>query len=120
MLNFLEAFLGYKESPLAPAMKAMLDVKRPANGFRVKARTRSGTMAEPAAIGASWVMIPKRAPEWRLSPMPLPRLGWIDIGMHLLHPTAPLTTVRKEVTVNPAIFDGYVGRYLLAPSFVLA
>jgi hypothetical protein len=25
MLTFLEAFLGYKESPLAPAMKAMLE-----------------------------------------------------------------------------------------------
>ena len=30
MLTFLEAFLGYKESPLAPAMKAMLEVRRPA------------------------------------------------------------------------------------------
>ena len=29
MLTFLEAFLGYRESPLAPAMKAMLDVRRP-------------------------------------------------------------------------------------------
>ncbi len=29
MLTFLEAFLGYKESPLAPAMKAMLEVRRP-------------------------------------------------------------------------------------------
>ena len=30
LLTFLEAFLGYKESPLAPAMKAMLEVRRPA------------------------------------------------------------------------------------------
>src|SRR5262249_56695222 len=29
MLTFLEAFLGYKESPLAPSMRAMLDVRRP-------------------------------------------------------------------------------------------
>src|ERR1700687_3480262 len=29
MLTFLEAFLGYRESPLAPAMKAMLEVRRP-------------------------------------------------------------------------------------------
>ena len=28
MLTFLEAFLGYKESPLAPAMKSMLEVRR--------------------------------------------------------------------------------------------
>ncbi len=30
MLTFLEAVLGYKESPLAPAMKMMLEVRRPA------------------------------------------------------------------------------------------
>ena len=30
MLTFIEAFLGYRESPLAPAMKAMLEVRRPA------------------------------------------------------------------------------------------
>jgi CubicO group peptidase (beta-lactamase class C family) len=29
MLTFLEAFLGYKESPLATAMKAMFEVRRP-------------------------------------------------------------------------------------------
>src|SRR5262249_16826226 len=29
MLTFLEGFLGYKESPLAPAMRAMFEVRRP-------------------------------------------------------------------------------------------
>jgi CubicO group peptidase (beta-lactamase class C family) len=29
MLTFLEAFLGYKETPLAPAMKAMPEIRRP-------------------------------------------------------------------------------------------
>src|SRR5262249_32060650 len=29
MLTFLEAFLGYKDTPLAPSMRAMLDVRRP-------------------------------------------------------------------------------------------
>jgi hypothetical protein len=32
MLTFLEAFLGYKETPLAPAMKAMLEVRRSGPG----------------------------------------------------------------------------------------
>ncbi len=37
MLTFLEAFLGYRESPLAPAMKAMLEVTRPVGktGFEI-------------------------------------------------------------------------------------
>jgi hypothetical protein len=41
MLTFLEAFLGYKESPLAPAMKAMLEVRRPAG----KAKTGLGWLS---------------------------------------------------------------------------
>ena len=42
MLTFLEAFLGYRESPLAPAMKAMLEVRRPAG---------------QAKIGLGWLII---------------------------------------------------------------
>src|SRR5580704_3045966 len=42
MLTFLEAFLGYKESPLAPAMKAMLEVRRPAG---------------QATIGLGWIIM---------------------------------------------------------------
>ena len=41
MLTFLEAFLGYKETPLAPAMKAMLEVRRP-----VGKTNRSGQLTE--------------------------------------------------------------------------
>ena len=44
MLTFLEAFLGYKESPLAPAMKTMLEVRRP---------TGQGT----GAIGLGWIIM---------------------------------------------------------------
>src|SRR6266852_648822 len=36
MLTFLEAFLGYKESPLAPAMKAMLDARRPVGNTKLE------------------------------------------------------------------------------------
>ena len=36
MLTFLEAFLGYRESPLAPAMKAMLEVRRPAGKTKIE------------------------------------------------------------------------------------
>ena len=35
MLTLLEAFLGYKESPLAAAMNAMLDVRRPAGPTQI-------------------------------------------------------------------------------------
>jgi CubicO group peptidase (beta-lactamase class C family) len=48
--------------------------------------------------------------------------GVDDIGLHLLVPSAPLVQPPKEhraVAVAPAIFDNYVGRYQLAPNFIL-
>jgi D-alanyl-D-alanine-carboxypeptidase/D-alanyl-D-alanine-endopeptidase len=43
-----------------------------------------------------------------------------DIGLHLLDPAIPLTTVRTVVTLPPATLDEYVGRYQLTPAFVIA
>lgn len=42
-----------------------------------------------------------------------------DIGMHVLDDRFPLTVVKehKEVAINPAILDAYVGVYELAPNF---
>jgi CubicO group peptidase (beta-lactamase class C family) len=48
--------------------------------------------------------------------------GVDDIGMHLLDSHAPLLPApkeHKEVAVDPKIFDRYVGRYQLAPDFIL-
>jgi hypothetical protein len=50
-----------------------------------------------------------------------------DIGMHLLNPKMPLTNVAqknnaevpKEITVDAKILEGYVGKYELAPGFIL-
>jgi serine-type D-Ala-D-Ala carboxypeptidase/endopeptidase len=45
-------------------------------------------------------------------------------GRHLLDPESPLLaqaapTARVEITVDPKIYDGYVGRYQLAPAAIL-
>jgi hypothetical protein len=48
--------------------------------------------------------------------------GVDDIGMHLLDshvPLLPAPREHKEITLDPKIFDGYVGRYQLAPNFIL-
>jgi CubicO group peptidase (beta-lactamase class C family) len=56
MLTFLEAFLGYRESPLAPAMKAMLDVRRPMGKMEIGLAWfligRAPGMEEPPAVSA--------------------------------------------------------------------
>lgn len=48
--------------------------------------------------------------------------GVSDIGLHLLNPEIPLTKPKPrhtESTVDPKLFDIYVGRYQLAPDVVL-
>jgi len=70
ILTFLDAFLGRKDSPLAPAMKAMLQTRRPGPGFsrlwaggsspwirRMKAS--SFTVARHPATPARWPTIPR-------------------------------------------------------------
>jgi CubicO group peptidase (beta-lactamase class C family) len=126
MLTFLEAFLGYRESPLAAAMKSMLEVRRsvPNTKFEV-------------ALG--WHMLENRA--WHdggtggfcsfagfdrhartgvvvlSNAFALP--GIADIGVHLLNPNAPLADLDPGVPVDPQLLDNYTGRYRLAPNRVI-
>jgi hypothetical protein len=49
-------------------------------------------------------------------------IGVDDIGFHLLDaraPLAPAAKVRKEIAVDPALLETYVGVYQLAPTFSL-
>jgi hypothetical protein len=48
--------------------------------------------------------------------------GIDNIGQHLLNTSAPLCQPpkeRKEIAVDSKLFDGYIGRYKLAPNFIL-
>ena len=71
MLTFLEAFLGYEESLLSPAMKAMLEVRRPAGQatiglgwiiIQLTAERSSGMTEQPEASTRSLDMMWKRGP----------------------------------------------------------
>jgi CubicO group peptidase (beta-lactamase class C family) len=133
LLTFLGANLGYVKSPLAPAMAAMLSVRRPA----------SSGLGE---IGLAWLITKPSTDEivWhnggtfgyrsfigydartRVGVVVLSNTftgaGVDDIGMHLLDshvPLLPAPKERKEITVDPKIFDGYAGQYQLAPNFIL-
>jgi serine-type D-Ala-D-Ala carboxypeptidase/endopeptidase len=132
MLTFLEAFLGYKESPLAPAMKAMLDVRRPAG---------------QAKIGLAWIIYSTDGLEfaWHNGATggfrsfvgydPKQRFGVIvlanaftptgvdDIGLHLLNPNLPLANPEPpkqhiEIHIDPELLDNYTGRYQLTPNLI--
>ena len=123
MLTFLEAFLGFKETSLAPAMKAMLDVRRPAGkasfeiglgwlvfgddvwhdggtgGFRSFAgydpKSRAGVVAFSNA-STLW--------------------GVSDIGMHFLNPKGQIANLdppeqHTGILGDPTLLDRYTGRY---------
>jgi serine-type D-Ala-D-Ala carboxypeptidase/endopeptidase len=125
ILTFLEAFLGYKESPLAPAMKAMLEVRRPVGktGFEIGLGWNilgeivwhdGGTGGFRSFIGYD--------PKARVGVVALSNAftlsGVDDIAMQLLNPKAPLANLDplKEHTgipMDPRLLDHYTGRYQL-------
>lgn len=125
MLTFLEAFLGYRDSPLAPSLNAMLDVRRPAGkasfeqglgwlvfgeivwhdggtgGFRSFAgydpKTRNGVVAFSNA-STLW--------------------GVSDIGMYLLNPKGQIANIDPPeqhigILGDSTLLDRYTGRYQL-------
>jgi D-alanyl-D-alanine-carboxypeptidase/D-alanyl-D-alanine-endopeptidase len=139
MLTFLEAFLlaslskGYKESPLAPAMKAMFEVRR--------------TLGK-ANIGLGWFIFPMDGqeiamhdggtggfssfvgydPKKRIGVVVLSNTftpsGVVDIGLHVLNPKVPLANPeppkqRTEIPIDPKLLENCTGRYQLAPDRVL-
>jgi D-alanyl-D-alanine-carboxypeptidase/D-alanyl-D-alanine-endopeptidase len=133
MLTFLEAFLGYKESPLAPAMKAMLEVRRPmgqmeiglgwlissADGREI-AWHNGGTGGFRSFAGYD--------PKERIGVVVLSNVftfaGVDDIGFHLLNPKLPLANPEPpkqhtEIPIDPRLLDNYTGRYQMTPNFIL-
>lgn len=132
MLTFLEAFLGYRETPLAPAMKSMLEVRRPAGRTRLvevglgwhilgeSAWHNGGTGGFRSFVGydpkaGSGVVVLSNAST--LS-------GVDDIGGHVWNPRIPLASPepprrRTEIHIDPRLLDFYTGRYQLAPNRIL-
>lgn len=127
MLTFLGAFLGYAKSPLAPAMASMLKTRKPAGenmevalGWHVATKDgreivwhNGGTGGYRSFIGFD--------PKSRTGVVVLSNAATSqdDLGRHLLDRSAPLVQVPKQVAANTKLFDSFVGRYELAPNFIL-
>jgi CubicO group peptidase (beta-lactamase class C family) len=137
LLTFLAANLGYVQTPLAPAMAAMLKVRRPTTApnlavalgwhvFSVHDKEivwhNGGTAGYRTFIGFD--------PKARVGVVVLSNAGTPagpdDIGRHLLDLESPLLApqgapkTRTEITIDPALFDRYVGRYQLAPAAIIS
>jgi serine-type D-Ala-D-Ala carboxypeptidase/endopeptidase len=132
-LAFLAAKLGYTESPLAPAIAAMLKVRRPtgtagleiALGWRILVRDGKEIIWYNGGTGAyrSFVGYDTQA---RVGVVLLSNTftnaGVDDIGVHLFDARAPLIKpprAHQEISVDPRLFDGYAGRYQLSLNFIL-
>jgi serine-type D-Ala-D-Ala carboxypeptidase/endopeptidase len=132
MLTFLEVFLGYKESPLAPGMKAMLEVRRPAG---------------QATIGLGWIVMSAQGreivghngrtggfcsfvgvdPKARIGVVVLSNASTLcgvdDVGLQLLNSKAPLAnpkppTQHIEIRIHPKLLESYAARYQVTPNLV--
>jgi CubicO group peptidase (beta-lactamase class C family) len=140
MLTFLAAELGYTQTSLAPAMKAMLLPRRPAAGaprtevalawhiFTANGKTifwhNGGTGGYRTYMGFD--------PDARTGVVVLTNAvspaGPDDIGRHLLDPKSPLLAAdspalaqpktRTQISLAKDVFDRYVGRYQLAPAMI--
>lgn len=133
MLTFIEANLGLVTSPLKSVMAAMLTARRPtgapgldiALGWHILTRNGHDLVWHNGGTGGYRSFVGYDATA-RLGVVVLSNTsttaGVDDIGLHLLDPRTPLIPPAKahtEVAVNPKLFDGYVGRYELAPNFIL-
>jgi CubicO group peptidase (beta-lactamase class C family) len=133
LLTFVAANLGYIKSPLAPAMAAMLAVRRPtgmpevevALGWHISTQDGREIIWHNGGTGGFRTFI-GFDPKSRVGVVALSNTstttGVDDIARHLLDAKFPLTlppVEHKQVAVDPKLFDGYVGRYELAPNFIL-
>jgi serine-type D-Ala-D-Ala carboxypeptidase/endopeptidase len=139
LLTLLAAAMHAQETPLSEALALMTSVRRPTNdesssvtlGWQVKTAHGKEIFWHNGGTGGYRTFI-GYDPKAQTGVAVLSNLGTPagpdDIGMHLLDPEAPLlpagspgTTpprTRVEVKVDPKVFDGYVGRYQLAPAAV--
>ena len=131
MLTFIEAFLGYKrgnrESPLAPAMKAMLEVRRPVGqtemglGWFLNSADSKEIAVHNGGTGGFRSFV-GYDPKERIGVVALSNastlIGVDDIAVHLLNPKAPLANFEPPkpdtgISMDPRLLDRYTGRYQL-------
>jgi len=133
LLTFLEAFLGYKASPLAPAMKTMFDVRRLFGklevglGWTISSVHDREIAAHEGGTGGFRSLV-GYDPKERIGVVVLSNastpIGVFDIGAHLLDPNWSLANLeppkqRTDVAIDSRLLDHYTGRYQVTPALIL-
>ena len=131
MLTFLAAELGYVKSPLAAAMRAQLVPRRPtpmpgaevALGWHVSAVPGGPVVWHNGGTGGYRSMMafdPKAGVAVVVLSNVATQAGVDDIAFHILRglPLFKPPPEHREAPVEPAVLQGLVGRYQLAPQFI--
>jgi serine-type D-Ala-D-Ala carboxypeptidase/endopeptidase len=133
LLAFLAANLGYTKSPLSSAMAAMVKERRPTGHpeleialawhiFTANGKEHIGHNGATGGYRSFMGFDPKAGLGVVALSNAFTMAGVDDIGRHLLDPSIPLMEPPKEhkqVTVDPKLFDCYIGRYQLRPNFIM-
>ena len=134
LIVFLSATLGLTDSPLSEAMSLLTTVRRPTGttgldiglGWHISSHQGAEVMWHNGGTGGfrSYMGYDMKN---RVGIVALSNAststGVDDIARHLLCPEMPLAqppNERKEVRVDPVVFDRHAGRYELAPNFIIA
>jgi CubicO group peptidase (beta-lactamase class C family) len=132
LLRLLAVAMGYDRSPLAPAMAAMLNTRRPspggeqAIGWMVEGKNDDQLIVHDGGtfgFASSMAWDPKKRAGVVVLSNHVAAVG--DISRHLLRPSRPLAkpaaTKRSEITLDSTTLDSYAGRYSAeAEAFVVA
>jgi D-alanyl-D-alanine-carboxypeptidase/D-alanyl-D-alanine-endopeptidase len=134
LLTFLEAELGYRTSPLAASMAAMLNVRRPtrypglelAIGWHILTTSKTQIMWHNGGTGGFRAFI-GFSPRTKTGIVVLSNTGSSngidDLGLRLFSATPPdLYFLREhtEIKVDPRLFSNYIGQYQLPDGMLLA
>lgn len=135
MLTFLAANLGFIQTPLAQDMADEVSVRRPAGapdmqiayGWHIQTKDGGSIIWHNGGTGG-YRSYMGYDPKARVGVVVLTNIstaaGDDDIGRHLLNASYPLLkaeppAAHQQITLDPKIFDHYVGQYELAPNAIL-
>jgi CubicO group peptidase (beta-lactamase class C family) len=120
LLTFVAACLGQVDTPLAPAVAAMLKVRRPAPALQAEQalgfyvyRLPNGPMIGHTGAGGGFTATVMFEPEAGNGVVLLSNAEVIqeDLARHVLHESLPLEAAHVALALAPALLDGYVGEY---------
>ncbi len=133
LLTFVEAELGYRQTPLAASMAAMLSLRKPtryaglelALGWHVLSTTKTEIIWHNGGTGGFRAFL-GFSPRNKVGIVVLSNTDGVngieDIGLHLFNQTRPdvyLSREHKEIQIDPRIFANYVGVYQLTDKMQL-